>query len=125
MEGEKLEDDGPAEESAIAVAETMVDTHCKFHLQDKVIRATTNNGKTCVNGFMQFGTEVEHLPDILEAAADVDVKGVEDVDMDVDPKAGDVDEVEYISVDIVLDEFSGLGLNLPVYMKCSAHTFNW
>ncbi|CAI9727394.1 Hypothetical predicted protein [Octopus vulgaris] len=64
------------------------------------------------------------LQDIHEAAADLDVEGVKDMDLDVDLEAGDMDEVEYISVDAILDEFSRLGLNLPVHMKCAAHTFN-
>ncbi|CAI9730030.1 Hypothetical predicted protein [Octopus vulgaris] len=70
---------------------------------------------------MQFGTEVELFP---EVAADPDVEGIEDVDLNVDPEAGDMDEVEYSSVDAILDESSGLGLNLPVHMKCTAPTFS-
>ncbi|CAI9715516.1 Hypothetical predicted protein [Octopus vulgaris] len=72
---------------------------------------------------MQFGIEVELLSDIPEAATDPEVEGVVDLVLDVDPEAEDVDEVEYISVDAVLDESSGLSLNLPVHMKCTAHTF--
>ncbi|CAI9731009.1 Hypothetical predicted protein [Octopus vulgaris] len=86
----------------------MVDIHYKFHLQDKVTKNTTDNGKIFVKAFMQFGTEVELLPDIPEAVADQDMEGVEDVN----PEAGDVDKVKYISVDTILDESSGLGLNM-------------
>ncbi|XP_036354513.1 uncharacterized protein LOC118760985 [Octopus sinensis] len=102
----------------------MVDTHYKFPLQNKVTRTMMDNGKNFVEVFMQFGTEVELLPDILEAAANPDVEGAKDVDLDMDPEAGDVDEVEYISVDASLDESSGLVLNLPVHIKCVSHTFN-
>lgn len=35
-----------------------------------------------------------------------------------------MDEVEYISVNAVFDESSGLGPNLPVHKKCEAHTLN-
>ncbi|CAI9717633.1 Hypothetical predicted protein [Octopus vulgaris] len=100
----------------------MMDTHYRFHLQSKVTRTTTDNGKIFVNAIMRFGAEVEHLPDIPEAADDPDMEGVADVDLDVDPEAGDVDEVENISVDAALDGSSGL--DLPVHMKCTAHTFN-
>ncbi|CAI9725697.1 Hypothetical predicted protein [Octopus vulgaris] len=98
----------------------MVDTRYKFHLQNKVTRTTTDNGKNFVKAFMQFDTEVELLPDIHEAAADPPVEGV---DLDLDLEAGDADEAEYISVDAVLDESSGLGHNLPMHMKRAAHTF--
>ncbi|XP_042229523.1 uncharacterized protein LOC121871369 [Homarus americanus] len=106
------------------LSEAMVDTHYKFHLQDKVTRTTTDNGSNFVEVFVQFGTEAELLPDIPKPAADPDVEGVENVDLDADPEAGGVDEVEYISVDSALDESSGLGLDLPVHMRCAAHTFN-
>ncbi|CAI9714700.1 Hypothetical predicted protein [Octopus vulgaris] len=52
------------------------------------------------------------------------MKGIEDVDLDVDPEAGDVDKIEYISVDAILDESIDLGLNLPVHIKCAALNFN-
>ncbi|CAI9734947.1 Hypothetical predicted protein [Octopus vulgaris] len=69
----------------------------------------TDNGKSfkaMAKAFMQFGTGVDLLPGILEAAANPDMEGVKDVDLDVDPKAGDVDEDEYISVDAIPDESS-------------------
>ena len=104
------------------LAEAMVETHYKFHLQEKVTRTTTDNGSNFVKAFVQFGTEAELLPDIPGPAADVE--GVEDVGLDVDPEAGAMDEVEYISVEAVLDESSSLDHNLPVHMRCAAHTFN-
>ncbi|CAI9738958.1 XP_042229523.1uncharacterized protein LOC121871369 [Octopus vulgaris] len=73
---------------------------------------------------MQFCTEVELLPDIPEATADPDMQGYEDADLDVDLEARDADEVEYISVVAILDESNSLDLNLPVHMKCAAHTVN-
>ncbi|CAI9737459.1 Hypothetical predicted protein [Octopus vulgaris] len=87
---------------------------------------TADNSKNFVMAFMQFGTEVELLPDIPEAAADPNMESIEDVDLDMDFEAGDVDKVEYIveSIDAILDEPSGLCLNLPVHIKCTAHTFN-
>ncbi|KAA0198449.1 hypothetical protein HAZT_HAZT010698 [Hyalella azteca] len=109
------------------LAEAIVDTHYKFHLQDKVTRTTTDNGSNFVNAFVQFGTEAELLPNIPGPAADSDMEGVEDVDIDVDPEAGSMDEVEYISVEATLEAdegSSGLSHNLPVHMRCAAHTFN-
>lgn len=61
---------------------------------------------------------------ILEAAIYLDMKSIEDVGLDMDPEAGDVDKVEYISVYAVLDVSSGLGLNLPVYIKFSSCVHN-
>ncbi|CAI9729324.1 Hypothetical predicted protein [Octopus vulgaris] len=130
MEGEdsfvRPKYEGSVEEPATAVgeAEAIVETHYKFHLQDEVIKTTTDNGKNFVKAFMQFGTEVELLPNIPEVAVDTDVEGMEDVALDVQPEAGDEDEVEYISLDAILEESSGLGLNLLMYMKCAAHTVN-
>lgn len=103
------------------LAKAVVDIHYKFHLQDKVTRTTTDNGSNFVKAFVQFGMEVELLPDIH---SNPDMEGVEDVDLDVDHEDGDVGEVEYIPVDAALDESSGLGLSLPVHMRCSAHILN-
>ncbi|CAI9734730.1 XP_042229523.1uncharacterized protein LOC121871369 [Octopus vulgaris] len=86
---------------------------------DKVTRTTTDNSKNFVTAFMQFGTEIELLLDIPETTADPDVEGVADMDLDMDPEAGDENGVWYISVDAILDESSGLGL-----MKCAVHSFN-
>ncbi|CAI9714976.1 Hypothetical predicted protein [Octopus vulgaris] len=88
------------------LAQVMVDTHYIFHLQDKVTKTPTDNGKQFLGAFMQFGREVEILPDIPETSADPNVEGVADVDLDEDPEAGDVDEVEYITIEAVLDESS-------------------
>ncbi|MEQ2186144.1 hypothetical protein GOODEAATRI_025648, partial [Goodea atripinnis] len=43
---------------------------------------------------------------------------------DVNPEAGDVEDIECISVDDILDESSSLGLKLAMYMRCAAHTLN-
>lgn len=66
-------------------------------------------------------------PGILEAVADPDMENIEDVNRDVDPEVGYVDEVEYISVDIILDKSCSLGLNqsVHVHIKGAAYTFNW
>jgi hypothetical protein len=84
----------------------------------------TDNGSNFVKVFVQFGTEAEFLPNFPGPAADSDMEGVDDVDTDVDPEAGSMDEVEYISIEATLEGDSGLGHNLPVHMKCAAHTFN-
>lgn len=101
----------------------MVDMYYNFHLQENVTKTTVDCGKN-FKTFLQFGTEVEWLPDIPDVAADLDVEGVEDVNLDVGPEAGNVDKVVYISVDASFGESSSLGLNLQVHMKCTAHTFN-
>ncbi|CAI9723298.1 Hypothetical predicted protein [Octopus vulgaris] len=106
------------------LTQAMVDIHYKFHLQDKMARTMTDNDKNFVKTFMQFGTEVELLLDIPEAAADLDIEGIKDVNLDVDPKTGDVNKVEYISVDAIPDKSKNLGLSLPVHMKCTTYTFN-
>jgi hypothetical protein len=105
------------------LSEAIVDTHYKFHLQDKVTRTTTDNGSNFVKAFVQFGTEAELLPNIPRPAADSDMEGVEDVDIDVDPEAGSMDEVEYISDEATLEGSSGLGHNLPVHMRCAASVY--
>lgn len=61
---------------------------------------------------MQFGTEVEFLSDISGATADPDVEAVKDVN-----------EAVYITAGGVLDESNSLSINLPMHMKCIAHTF--
>lgn len=42
----------------------------------------------------------------------------------MDLETVEVNEVEYIYVDDVLNESSGMGLNLPVHMMCTVHSFN-
>ncbi|XP_034018620.1 uncharacterized protein LOC117503486 [Thalassophryne amazonica] len=105
------------------LVEAMVDIHYKFHLQDKVTRTTTDNSINFVKAFVQFSTEAELFPDIPEPAADFDMD-VKDVDMDMDAKAEAMNEVEHISVESALEVCSGLGHDLPVHMRCAAHTFN-
>ncbi|KAM4724785.1 uncharacterized protein FYW61_013082 [Anableps anableps] len=102
------------------LAKAVVETHCKFNLQDKVTRTTTDNGKNFVKTFVQFGAEAKFLSDIPEVAPSSEEDAIQDVDLE----AGGVDDVEYISVDPILDKSSGLGLKLPVHMKCAAHNFN-
>lgn len=58
--------------------------------------------------------------DIPEVTANLDVEDVKDMDLDINPEAEGVNEVEYIFADAVLDESRGLS----VHMKCIAHTFN-
>lgn len=69
-----------------------------------------DNSNNFVKALMQFGTEAELLPDLLEDAADPTVEGIKDMVLDL--VTGDVDKFEYISVDMS----SGLGLYLPVHM---------
>lgn len=97
--------------------QAMVDIHYKFHLQDKMTRTMTDNGKIFVKTFMQFDTDVELLLDIPGDAADPDIESIKDVDLDLDldPNAGDVDKVENISINVILDESRGMGLKLPVH----------
>lgn len=73
---------------------------------------TTRDDSKNFEVFVQFGTEVELLLDIPAAAANLEVNRIEVVDLDMNPEAGDVDKVEHFSVDTILDESSGLSLNL-------------
>ncbi|CAI9717367.1 Hypothetical predicted protein [Octopus vulgaris] len=68
-----------------------------YHTFDVLAQAivdTTDNSKNFIVAFMHFGTEVKLLPDIPEAAAHPEMEGVEDVDLGMNPEAGNVDEVE-------------------------------
>lgn len=49
-----------------------------------------------------------------------------DLDRRSVPESGAVnsDQVEFISLNAALDELSDQGHNLPVHMRCAAHTFN-
>lgn len=73
-------------------------------------RATTENRKN-FKVFIQFGTEIDHLPDVPEATADPNVEGVDNVAMIMDLAARDVDKVAYFFVDIILNDSNVLGLN--------------
>uniref|UniRef100_A0A0L8H864 Uncharacterized protein n=1 Tax=Octopus bimaculoides TaxID=37653 RepID=A0A0L8H864_OCTBM len=89
----------------------MVDIHYKLHLQDKVTRTTMDDGKNFVKAFMQFGTETESFPNTPETATDLDKEGVEDEDLDMDPKVGQTHSTE--AADSILKEVSGPG-TLPM-----------
>lgn len=83
-----------------------------------------DNGKTFVDVFTQFGTQVELLPDTPESSADPYAKSAVDVDLDMYTEAGEVDEVAYFNVDIIHDQPCSMGLNLQVHRKCAVNTFN-
>lgn len=82
-------------------------------------KTTANDSGSFSEASVQFGTEAVLLSDIPEDAVDTGIEGVEDVDLDVDPEAKDVDKVDYMSA----DEFSRLSLNLPVCINYPAYTF--
>lgn len=105
------------------LAQDMMDNHYKFHMQFKVTMTMTKLVKN-FKAFMLLGTQVELLPYISEATADLNVEGVDDVNMYVDSHAVDVEEVKYISVDAIVNESSWLNLSLLVNMKCTDSAFN-
>jgi hypothetical protein len=109
----------------------MVNTHYKFHLQTKVTRTTTDNGSNFVKAFVQFGSEADVLPVIPEPNHDDSDEDIDqndnnqDIDnIDVASEAVSSDQVEFISLSAALDDLSNQGHNLPVHMRCAAHTFN-
>ncbi|KAK5602736.1 hypothetical protein CRENBAI_001210 [Crenichthys baileyi] len=121
----QLEDILQEDSRLLMIAQAMVDIPYKHNLQHKVTRTKTDNGSSFVKAFVQFGTDAELLPDVAEAAStDLDAEDVKDGGQDGNHEAGDVEDIECISVDDILNESSSLGLKLAVYMRCAAHTLN-
>ncbi|KAB7500078.1 hypothetical protein Anas_07455, partial [Armadillidium nasatum] len=72
------------------LTEAMLNTHYKFHLQDKVTRITTDNGRNFVKTFVQFRMETELLVCTPDAATDSE--GVENTNLDVNSDTEAMDE---------------------------------
>ncbi len=112
----------------MVLAEAISDVHNSFHLQDKVVRTTTDNGSNFVKSFVQFSTEADVLPI------------VPGVDEETDPELNEPelvqlmegeDPVEFFCVEDALEEApanvaagADAPYHLPMHMRCAAHTFN-
>nr|XP_023018272.1 uncharacterized protein LOC111507216 [Leptinotarsa decemlineata] len=92
------------------------------------------NGSNFVKAFVQFGSEIDILPELpscdLESEFDPDIANL------LNPNSEENDDLEFISVESILNAPDRLQCNeineqilenfntLPVHMRCAAHTFN-
>lgn len=106
------------------LAQAIVDTHYKYHIENKVITCTTDNGSNFVKAFVEFGCVADVLPQIDQCPDAESEEVSREDDSEPDSESDDVAQLEYISVNAVLDEPTDLGLKLPIHMRCAAHTFN-
>ncbi|KAB0795331.1 hypothetical protein PPYR_12170 [Photinus pyralis] len=129
------------------LARTMINTHYEFHIDKKVTRTTTDNGSNFVKAFVQFGSEIPADTLSLNSLPLSDIDDIipsHDMDSNLDnpvsallAETAEEQELEYISLenvlvmsennnyndnddDVTLENFN----NLPVHMRCAAHTFN-
>ncbi|KAG5890290.1 hypothetical protein JTB14_031887 [Gonioctena quinquepunctata] len=73
-----------------------------IELKQHLIRTTTDNGSNFVKAFVQFGSEIDILPELpcdLESGSDPDIANL------LNPNSGEDDDLEF-------------------HMRCAAHTFN-
>ena len=103
------------------LAEAIINIHYKFHLQDKITRTTTDNGRNFVKAFVQFGTEADLVPNCDENldGSDVD-EWMEEAFEEEEPE----NSIEFISLESTMENNKNSGYNLPTHMRCAAHTFN-
>jgi hypothetical protein len=109
------------------LASAMEAVHCKFNIQDKLTRTTTDNGSNFVKAFGQFSEKPEHLPDIPEPADDSDEEVLPDHINDlIEGPREEADFVESIEVEELLEDnsSSSSSYSLPIHMRCAAHSFN-
>ncbi|XP_014778309.1 uncharacterized protein LOC106874908 isoform X2 [Octopus bimaculoides] len=115
------------------LAQAMVKVHYEFHIEKKVTRTTIGNGCNFVKAFVQFGEEANTLPG-PPVAQDVDIGPDDAAKATLLAESVDEHELEYTSLEdfVVMpvaepddvDTVVGNPINLPVHMKCAAHTFN-
>ncbi|CAG9791509.1 unnamed protein product [Diatraea saccharalis] len=105
-----------------------------IELKQHLIRTTTDNGSNFVKAFVQFGSEIDILPELpscdLESEFDPDIANL------LNPNSEENDDLEFISVENILNAPDRLHCNeineqilenfntLPIHMRCAAHTFN-
>ncbi|XP_052833627.1 uncharacterized protein LOC106874908 isoform X3 [Octopus bimaculoides] len=102
-------------------------------LKQYLIRTTIGNGCNFVKAFVQFGEEANTLPG-PPVAQDVDIGPDDAAKATLLAESVDEHELEYTSLEdfVVMpvaepddvDTVVGNPINLPVHMKCAAHTFN-
>lgn len=106
------------------LAAAMADIHFRFNIQDKVTRTTTDNAANFKKAFVQFSSESDVLPDVVEPEADVDLDDEPDLQQLLeDPEPTAADEVEFVQLESVFRE-EAAEETLPKHMRCAAHTMN-
>jgi hypothetical protein len=106
------------------LAAAMADIHFRFNIQDKVTRTTTDNAANFKKAFVQFSSESNVLPDVVEPEADVDLDDKPDLQQLLeDPEPTAADEVEFVQLESVFRE-EAAEETLPKHMRCAAHTMN-
>jgi hypothetical protein len=93
----------------------MTEVHCKFNLQDKITRTTTDNGSNFVKAFVQFAETPASLP-----ALDVPPENPEQEAPALSQFVEENEEPNFHEVHNVILRPS----TLPLHMRCAAHTFN-
>ncbi|XP_074030428.1 uncharacterized protein [Leptinotarsa decemlineata] len=116
------------------LAQVMIDIHYEFHIDKKITRTTTDNGSNFVKAFVQFGSEIDILPEL--PSCDLESEFYPDIANLLNPNSEENDDLEFISVESILNAPDRLQCNeineqilenfntLPVHMRCAAHTFN-
>ncbi|CAG9793862.1 unnamed protein product [Diatraea saccharalis] len=105
-----------------------------IELKQHLIRTTTDNGSNFVKAFVQFGSEIDILPELpscdLESEFDPDIANL------LNPNSEENDDLEFIIVENILNAPDRLHCNeineqilenfntSPIHMRCAAHTFN-
>ena len=107
------------------LARAISDIHCKFGVQDKVRRTTTDNAANFVKAFCHFGDTAQDLAVLGDdGPAQAEEDGPDFVELLSDP-----DDSEALPEPVVVDDILGVdedpaGNILPAHMRCAAHTFN-
>jgi hypothetical protein len=106
------------------LAEAITDVHCKFGIQEKVTRTTTDNGSNFVKCFVQFASQTEALPALNSPdTVPEDPENELLAEPDLEQFVEEPEEEQYITVENVLEHAVDAAV-LPVHMRCAAHTLN-